>query len=218
MTRTRTSHDKPIAEELRALVLPLETMTPPLDFDALFGSTAPHAIEIGTGNGYFIESEAARLADWQFIGIEREPKFYWKMVRRVERAGLSNVRTFGGDAFDLMETWIGDGALERIYCYFSDPWPKRRHAERRVVGAHLLPILERMLVPGGAFWYKSDVGWFFNLAVTAFRTRPGWRLEEVRRIHEPGGGEGEVVTNFERKGREQGRQVWGFHAIWDGAA
>lgn len=216
MTRTRGPRPESIAPEVLAMELPLEDLTPPLDWTAVFGREAPSALEIGTGNGWFLESEAARLADYNFIGIEREPKFYWKMVKRCQRAGLANVRTYGGDAFDLLEPWLAAGSLDRVYCLFSDPWPKRRHADRRVVRHPFLAQLERLLCPGGQFHYKSDVHWYFNLAVTTFRERPGWEFVEIGRIHEPGGGEGEVVTNFERKGREAGREVWGFVARWCG--
>ena len=244
MSRTRGPERNDIAPEVLALQLTEDELVAPLDLEEIFVAfndepAESYAIEIGTGNGYLLEAEAARLPVWRFIGIEREPKFYWKMVKRCARTELTNVRTYGGDAFELIDL-LPPASLDRIYCYFSDPWPKRRHADRRVVGPHLLPHLERLLKPHGEFWYKSDVHWFFNLAVTAFREREGWEFTQIGRIHDAGGeldpdneildsaqklsestrmletnatrDAAGVVTNFERKGREAGRQVWAFHA------
>jgi tRNA (guanine-N7-)-methyltransferase len=200
------------SDPARQLELPLEALTPPLDWQALFGRPGPNALEIGTGNGYFIVSEAARLPEMNFIGIERDLTFYWKMVKRCHRAGLANVRTTSVDALEILEHWVAPASLARIYCYFSDPWPKRRHAPRRVFTDALPPLLERVLAPGGEVWVKTDVGYYFNLAVTVFRRRGGWRFLEIGKIPPPDLAKGEVLTNFERKAREVGSEVWGFHA------
>jgi tRNA (guanine-N7-)-methyltransferase len=191
-----------------------------LDWAELFGRQGARRIEIGTGNGLFLAEEAAREPGVDFLGIEREPEFYWKMVKRMDRAGLTNVRTTRLDAWDALEL-VPAGSVERVYCYFSDPWPKRRHAKNRVVQAELLPELERVLAPGGEFWFKSDVGWYFNLAVTVFRERAelgggAWEFVERCRLEPPEVSGTGVMTNFERKGREAGREPWGFKARWKG--
>jgi len=194
------------------LEIPLSALTPPLDWPALFGRGGPNALEIGTGNGLFLAAEAARRPEMNFIGIERDPGFYWKMVKRCAREGRTNVRTTRGDALELLRDWLPAESLARIYCYFSDPWPKRRHAERRVVNAALLPLLERVLAPGGEFWFKTDVGYYFNLAVTDFREREGWRFTELGRAPSADPARGEAISNFERKAHEAGSLIWGFHA------
>ena len=202
----------PIPDDAQLLEIPLAELSPPLDWTALLGRPGPNAIEIGTGNGYFLAAEAARLPEMNFIGIEREVAYYWKMVKRCARADLANVRTTRMDAIELLEQWIPPATLARVYCYFSDPWPKRRHAERRVFGAHLPPLLERVLAPGGEVRFKTDVGYYFNLAVTVFRERGGWRITRIGKLPPPDPERGEILSNFERKAREAGREVWGFHA------
>lgn len=204
--------NKPIPEEALKLEIPLKSMAPPLDWGALFGREATNAIEIGTGNGVFLESEAARLPEFNFIGIERELEFYYKMLKRVHGAGLTNVRTTPADAIELMEHWIPEKSVARIYCYFSDPWHKRRHAARRVLYPANLPLLERVLMGGGELWFKTDVGYYFNLAVTALRKQPGWTIVEIARLPPPDVSKGEVISNFERKAREAGSEVWGLVA------
>lgn len=202
----------PVPDSARALNLPLAEMQPPLDWGGLFGRTAPVAIEIGTGNGFFLAAEAARLGEWNFVGIEREAKFYWKMVKRCARAGLTNVRTTDTDAIELLEDWIPPASVRRIYCLFSDPWPKRRHRERRVFTERTPALLERALEPGGDLVFKTDVPWLFNFTVTIFRERGGWLIEEIGKLPVPDPARGEVITNFERKAREKGGEVWGFRA------
>lgn len=210
-----TAH-KPIPDETLKLEIPLKTLEPPLDWSALYGRGGPNAVEIGTGNGVFLAAEAARLPDFNFIGIERELEFYYKMLKRVAGAGLANVRTTPADALDVLGLWIPPHTVTRIYCYFSDPWPKRRHAARRVLSTANLPLLERVLIGGGELRFKTDVGYYFNLAVTALRRQPGWTIVESARRPPPDPAKGEVVTNFERKAREAGSEVWGLVAQYEG--
>ena len=193
----------------------LEALEAPLDWSELFGRPGPNAVEIGTGNGYFLEREAARRPEFNFIGIELETKFYYKMAKRCARAGLGNVRTLRADAREVLREWIAPGTMHRLYSYFSDPWPKRRHRGRRLFNPELPEMLERVLAPEGQVWFKTDVGYYFNLAVSAFRQRGGWRFEEIGRLAPPDPDRGEVMTNYERKAREAGREVWGFKAQRD---
>jgi tRNA (guanine-N7-)-methyltransferase len=189
--------------------------TPPpdgLDWTALFGRPGPNAVEIGAGNGYFIENEAARLPDWNFIGIERDRTFYTKMMRRCWRRGLTNVRTTSVDAFEVLAA-LPAQSVERLYLYFSDPWPKRRHAARRVFGDPFLAACERALTPRGEIWFKTDVGWYFNQAVTVARQHAGWELKDVAKLPPPDESAGEIYSNYERKAREQGIEVWGFKLL-----
>lgn len=199
-----------IPPEALRLEVPADRALAGLDWDQLFDRRAPVAIEIGTGNGYFIEREAGRLADHNFFAIEQEGEFFWKMTRRCARAGLTNVRTCRADALELLRTGVPAHSVRHIYCLFSDPWPKRKHAKRRVFGPHLPPLLDRVLEPQGRVTFKTDVGYYFNLAVTAFRAAPGWRFMSIGKLPPPDPERGEVVTNFERKAREAGGEVWGF--------
>jgi tRNA (guanine-N7-)-methyltransferase len=201
-----------IPESARKLELPLGEWTPPLDWGAVFGRGGAAAIEIGTGNGYFLEVEAGRLTDWNFIGIEREAEFYWKMVKRCARAGLTNVRATRLDALEFLREWVPPGSLGRVYCYFSDPWPKRRHAARRVVTPDFPALLAPLLAPGGELRFKTDVGWYFNFAVTAFRAHGGWKFSAIGRVAPPNPRAGDPLSNFERRARDSSVEVWGFHA------
>ena len=206
---------KEIPDNVRRLRIDPEQAPPPIRWEALFGRPGPNAIEIGTGNGMFIAGEAARRPETNFIGIERDKEFFWKMAARVARADLANVRASDLDAAEFLERWIPEASVERIVCLFSDPWPKRRHGARRVITPGNLPLLERVLTAGGELRFKTDVGWYFNLAVTALRRRGGWSFVEIGRLAPPDAGAGEVMTNYERKARDAGERIWGFTARLD---
>lgn len=203
----------PLPEFAQRLALPLDHLRPPLQWREIFGRPGPNAIEIGTGNGSFIVREAGALPHWNFLGVEREHKFYAKMLKRVGRAGRQNVRGVCREAVDLIDTWIPENSVDRLYIFFSDPWPKRRHRSRRLVGPELLPHLERVLKAGADVRFKTDVDFYFNLAVTAFRRRPQWDLIRLGRLGAPDPAGDDVMTNFERKGREAGRRIWGVRAV-----
>lgn len=216
-TRTQLPPPEALAPLARRYELALPT-TGMLDLPNLFERGGPLHLEIGTGNGIFLAHAARESPEMNFLGIEREPEFYWKMVKRLDREGIDNARTMRHDAWDVFEA-LPARCLDRVYCFFSDPWPKRRHARHRVMRTELLPELERLLKPGGEFWFKTDVGWYFNFAVTEFRRRievdaKAWEWVERRRLEEGSVREEGVVTNFERKGLEAGRVPWGFKLKW----
>jgi tRNA (guanine-N7-)-methyltransferase len=170
----------------------------------------PWVLEIGTGNGVFLADEAARHPDRNYLGIERDAEFFYKMKKRLIREAIPNARCIRAEVEDVLDHLVPDEALEEVILNFSDPWPKRRHRERRVFGPKFLDRMERVLRPGGRVRFKTDVGWYFNLAMTDLRQQPGWSIESAGPVDLQ-----LLVTNFERKGREQGRSIWAFTAIWD---
>lgn len=184
------------------------------DWNSIFGRTAPLILEIGTGNGIFLSEEAARHPENNYIGIERSKEFFLKCKRRIVEGKLTNVRVLMVDVMDVLPIFPEKG-LAKIFCLFSDPWPKRRHAARRVFNPNFFPVIERLLTPGGELIYKSDVGWYYNLTVNQLRRRAGWEFVERGPFERPANPEERAVTNFERKARESGVRCWGFVAKWD---
>lgn len=187
---------------------------PPPDWPAIFGRRAPLVVEIGSGNGAWIAAEAAARPEADFVGIERSEEFFAKLRRRIEREGLRNARCACADVGDLFPEVFPAGCAAQVVANFSDPWPKRRHRLRRVFQPGFFGPLERVLAPGGEAWFKTDVGWYFNLTICEFRRRRGWRILEAG----PAAPRGALATNFEQKARATGGEVWAFRAAWDGAA
>lgn len=188
----------------------------PIDPEAIFGRAAPLVIEIGTGNGAFLAAEAERRPEFNYLGIEISREFFFKLKKRIARHRLPYAKCMFADAHEALAGALTPGSVARVVSNFSDPWPKRRHRERRVFRAGLTPLLERVLRPGGEVVFKSDVGWYFNFALTLFRRREGWTIAAAGRKAEPNFEAGEIVTNYERKAREAAVAIWGFRAIWRG--
>jgi tRNA (guanine-N7-)-methyltransferase len=176
-------------------------------------SGGPWILEIGTGNGVFLAAQAAAHPDRRFLGVERDAEFFYKMKKRLLREGLTNVRCIRADVEAVLDRLIGPGELSEVILNFSDPWPKRRHRERRVFGPAFLERLERALVPGGKVAFPDRCRMVFQSGGRRPAPSAGWSLTGAGPVEA-----GEPETNFERKGRDQGRSIWAFTACFRGDA
>ena len=96
-----------------------------LNFDDLFGRTAPVELEIGSGKGTFLLSQAQAHPEINYLGIEWANKFYKYAVDRIGRWALENVRIIRTDAAVLIAENIPDESIDRFHLYFPDPWPRQ---------------------------------------------------------------------------------------------
>ncbi|MCW5732316.1 MAG: tRNA (guanosine(46)-N7)-methyltransferase TrmB [Alphaproteobacteria bacterium] len=127
-----------------------------LDPAALF-PTPPREVwlEIGFGSGEHMAELAAAHPDVGFIGCEPFVNGVSAALGEIARRGLANVRILDDDARLLLER-LPDGALERVYLLFPDPWPKKRHHRRRFLDAANLRLIARLLRPGGLLQVATD--------------------------------------------------------------
>jgi tRNA (guanine-N7-)-methyltransferase len=128
----------------------------PLDFDVLFGRTAPIVLEIGFGNGASLLKMAEQHPDWNFIGIEVHRPGVGHLLKEAGERGTRNIRVSDRDAIEVLEKRIPDASLHRVMLYFPDPWPKKRHHKRRIVQPAFAALMARKLVPGGEFHLATD--------------------------------------------------------------
>lgn len=183
-------------------------------------SGVPWSVEVGTGNGRYLEAIAAEHPERRYLGIERSGEFFAKTAKRAARAGLGNVRCIHGDAREVFELLLPPRSVQEVIINFSDPWPKRRHRLRRLFRPDFVGSIEKVLRPGGEVRFKTDVGWYFNQAIGELRRRAGWAIREAGPIEEVAPATSDiapnppVVTNFERRSRDSGREVWGFVGRW----
>ena len=130
----------------------------PVPWVLRFGRSAPLGLEIGFNRGRFLEALARENPAEDFVGIEIRRKFAWDLAGRMEAAGdLSNLRLIWGDAKQLVSRIFPPEILQNIYVTFPDPWWKKRHEKRRLVGERFAETLATCLRPGGSVWVKSDV-------------------------------------------------------------
>ncbi|WP_346663017.1 tRNA (guanosine(46)-N7)-methyltransferase TrmB [uncultured Merdimonas sp.] len=139
-------------------------------WNTVFGNDHPIHIEIGMGKGQFLLSLAAHNPQINYIGVERYSSVLLRAVEkfqllREEPAGQpSNLRFLCMDARELPEVF-GPGEVEKIYLNFSDPWPKARHARRRLTSEAFLSLYARILPAGGTIEFKTDNRSLFDFSV-----------------------------------------------------
>lgn len=178
----------------------------------LFGNAAPVELEIGSGDGTFLRAAAERDPDVNLLGIENSYPRLRRAEARVTQLGSPRVRVLMADATCVIKTIVPPASVQAYHIYFPDPWPKHRHAKRRVVTPSLVRALARTLVPDGRVFLATDVhgyGWLMRgciLADAAFAELP------VTDTH------GGLLTGFARKYRARGRRVFlaTFRRVADG--
>ena len=142
-----------------------------------FGRKAPLHIEIGTGKGRFLMELAALHPEIDYIGIEKYSSVLLRAIQKMEERELPNVRFIRMDAEEITEVF-GPGEADRIYLNFSDPWPKDRHAKRRLPSRQFLNRYARILKPEGTIEFKTDNRALFDFALEELEPA-GWQAEEV---------------------------------------
>ena len=143
----------------------------------VFGRTAPLHIEIGMGKGRFLMELAALHPEIDYIGIEKYSSVLLRAIQKMEEKELPNVRFIRMDAEELTEVF-GAGEADRIYLNFSDPWPKDRHAKRRLPSRQFLERYAQILKPEGTIEFKTDNRALFDFALDELEPA-GWKAEEV---------------------------------------
>ena len=166
--------------------------------EELFGNSKPLRIEIGCGKGDFIVGTAQNEPDVNFLAVEKVGDVLVMAAEKVKNAELTNVRVCCIDATELSEIFP-EGSIDRIYLNFSDPWPKARHAKRRLTYKTFLEIYKKILKPDGAIFFKTDNRPLFDFSLEEMKEF-GMRLEKVTYdLHNSEYMEGNVMTEYERR-------------------
>lgn len=173
----------------------------PLDPAALFGRVAPLVVEVGSGMGEATVAMAATDPDRNVLAVDVHTPGLGSLLRSVAAAGLSNVRVAEGDAVVLLRDMLAPGSVDEVRIYFPDPWPKSRHAKRRLVGPAFLDLVATRLRPGGVLHLATDWPAYASQVVALLASHPALSGGVTPRPpHRP-------VTRFERKGRSAGRSA-----------
>ena len=128
----------------------------PIDASEVFGRSAPRVLEIGFGMGETTAAIAQRMPDTDFLGVEVYPAGVGALLRRIDEAGLSNLRIIQHDAVEVVRDMIAPGTLAGIHVFFPDPWPKKRHHKRRLIQPAFVALLASRLAPGGYLHCATD--------------------------------------------------------------
>ena len=170
----------------------------------LFSGPGLLHIEIGMGKGRFLLDMAASHPDINYIGIEMYSSVLLRAVQereRREKGGfpLSNLVFLRFDAAGLPGAFA-EGEISRIYLNFSDPWPKERHADRRLTSRRFLSRYERVLSPDGSVIFKTDNQELFDFSLEQ-ASEAGWRIvSSTRDLHrDPVLMEDNIMTEYEER-------------------
>jgi tRNA (guanine-N7-)-methyltransferase len=187
--------------------LHLNEIEPPLDWPAVFGNDHPVEVEIGIGKGTLLRRLAAAAPGRNFVGIERANKYIRIAGQRIARDRQTNIRLVRTDAVDFLDRFIHPESVAVFHVYFSDPWPKKRHAKRRLFQAETVRLLESRLEQGGRVFVRTDVDWYYDDIV--------WLFEDQTQLTVLEKGEApaesippELRTNYEVKFRAVGKSVY----------
>lgn len=187
-------------------LLSSDELSQPFDFSALFKQDCPVEIEIGTGKGRLILSEAQRRRDTCFLGIEKVPKFVRITAERLSRLGLKNVRLVREHAGYVVHRLVPENSISVYHIYFPDPWPKRRHHKRRLINPDFSRRLHETLIPNGRLLVATDHKEYFAWILRALDTIEGWSHKEVWSEAARGPSETEA-THYEVKYSSEARIV-----------
>ena len=140
----------------------LDELPSPWDAVVLFERRAPLEIEVGSGKGLFLASASASNPDRDFLGIEVVHKYARFAASRLAKQELPNARMVAGDALWVFRELLPDASVAAVHVYFPDPWWKKRHHKRRVMNEPFLADVSRVLEPGGALHFWTDVAEYFE--------------------------------------------------------
>jgi tRNA (guanine-N7-)-methyltransferase len=173
----------------------------------LFGSTSPIHLEIGTGKGRFILELAQRNPDINYIGIEKYSSVLLRGVDRQNELELPNLRFIRGEA-ELITEYFAPGEIGRIYLNFSDPWPKKRTAKRRLPSKEFLRRYDAILAESGTIEFKTDNRELFDFAVEEVPFSTFEIAEITYDLHaDPVMNEGNIMTEYEEKFSAKGNKI-----------
>lgn len=160
--------------------------------------------ELGCGFGRFALTVARREPETFLLGVEKVPSVLVAAAEQALAAGQPNLRFVAAQAEELA-AWFAPGELDTVYLNFSDPWPKERHAKRRLTSAAHLALYAQVLVPQGSLEFKTDNAALFSWSLEQLG-EAGWRIAEYTEDLHKDGLAG-AVTDYELKFHARGLPI-----------
>ena len=176
----------------------------------IFKEKRPLQIEIGMGKGQFIRNMEIKNPDINFIGIERYESVLMKAIQRKRNLDtekeIDNLRFLCADARKLAEIF-DIGEVDKIFLNFSDPWPKDRHANRRLTSPLFLNIYDTILKKDAVIEFKTDNRGLFEYSLEVVKDSK-WKLNFCSfDFHSEKESEGNIMTEYEEKFVGQGNKI-----------
>ena len=177
-------------------------------WNTVFGNEKPIFLEVGMGKGRFITELAIRCPQNNYVGIEKYSSVLLRALEKREQLEeIDNLYFLRMDAEELPEVF-GENEVSGIYLNFSDPWPKDRHAKRRLPNKEFLARYDKILKPEGKVEFKTDNRGLFDFALEQVK-EAGWDLEACTfdLHHDETMMEGNIMTEYEERFSAQGNPI-----------
>ncbi len=180
-------------------------------WNRLFPGGNPIHIEIGMGKGRFIHELALANRDINYIGIEMYSSVLYRALEKREKyADLDNLCFLRLDARNLPDVFA-PGEINRIYLNFSDPWPKDRHAKRRLTSPDFLKIYSGIIDDSGKLQFKTDNRPLFDYSVESVNSSGLWHIDEITYdLHNSPYIQGNIMTEYETRFVSEGKPICRF--------
>ena len=168
----------------------------------------PIHIEVGMGKGRFLMDLAALHPEINYIGIERYTSVLLRAIQKMQENPLPNVHFLCIDAAPLPDIF-DKGEVDRIYLNFSDPWPKDRHARRRLTSSEFLARYDLFLALDGRIEFKTDNQDLFSFSLEEIENSQVWKLDAYTRdLHNDDRlNQGNIMTEYEEKFSAKGNPI-----------
>ena len=174
----------------------------------IFGNQNPLHIEIGMGKGKFIMALARQNPQINYVGIEKYSSVLLRALQKMEAEPLENIRFIRMDAENICEMFDHE-EVAQIYLNFSDPWPKDRHAKRRLTSHQFFERYQQILASNATVEFKTDNTALFDFYLEEVK-EAGWKLDAfTRNLHQDNTMmEGNVMTEYEERFSKMGNPIY----------
>ena len=171
----------------------------------IFKNDNPIYIEIGMGKGDFILQNAINYPNINFIGIEKFDSIMALAIKKIEQNTINNLKLIRMDALNIDEVF--DKEVSKIFLNFSDPWPKKRHAKRRLTSDVFLSKYDSVFKDEHIIEMKTDNQNLFEYSLISFNEN-GYKINEISLDLHNGDKEDNIMTEYEMKFSTQNKRIY----------
>ena len=185
-----------------------------LDLEGAFGRPVPVLLDLGAARARYFITVGKGLPDVGFVGVEMRKKRVEAALARLAKHDITNCRMLWGFSERVLAEHFEDEQVAAISVMFPDPWPKKRHAKRRIYRrSDVLHLIARRLQPGGLFWFKTDVKSYLEEVEAALGAEPLLAMSSSATVRVAGSPPFSLLENphetyYETKWRQEGRSFY----------
>ncbi len=180
--------------------------SPKIEISNLFAQKAPLIVEIGVGKGLFIRKYAQQTPEMNFLGIEKFLKWTRHAAKRIENAKLPNVKLVAAPAEEILPQLL-DESVHEFHILFPDPWPKRRHNQRRVIQNGTIQLMHEKLEPRGLLHIATDHKEYYDWICKILKPWIDHHFDQQINM------QNKVLSNYQIKYMKEGRPIYELHLL-----